>query len=479
MTRAGLPFGFSGRNPLLPILTVIMLVVMAGEAMLTAALPEISAEFEIPGVFESWILPMVLLVGAAASPFIGTAGDRYGRKKLLVIALLIYLCGLVSGYYAGNIWQLLISRAMQGIGVASFPLAYALVRDQLSHRDADIGIGVISATYGAGMFLGVIIGSFIIESWSWRLTYLVLIPFSILLVPLTIYGIHDSVRFSQKPASPCGRLDWIGFLSLLAALILGLSAVSLGSDGENALTLRVICIAGALCATVLFIREELTNPFPLIDIRLVRQPPVMLLIAIGFLTILIFMMLLQEMPFLIRSPMGLGLEAGFVGLILMPGTLCDMLAGPLTGRMIISRGVRPACILGSTLLLAAALILCIGQHSLSLVMIAWMVFSAGMSVSATACLIAIIDYVPLNRTAEATGFMQSVQTVGGMFGPVIAGLVFSGSSVTSILDGEIWSVPLPETFMSIHAIALVTALVILACSLLFKAVTRERISPVE
>ncbi|PKL58763.1 MAG: MFS transporter, partial [Methanomicrobiales archaeon HGW-Methanomicrobiales-4] len=75
----------SGQKKLLPILSVIVLVVMAGEAMLTAALPVMSNEFDVPGVFESWILPMVLLVGAAAAPFIGTAGDQYGRRRLLLI----------------------------------------------------------------------------------------------------------------------------------------------------------------------------------------------------------------------------------------------------------------------------------------------------------------------------------------------------------------------------------------------------------
>ena len=66
---------------LLLLLSLTVMLVMAGESMLTAALPEIEHEFSVPGIYESWILPIVLLVGAAASPFVGTAGDRFGHKR--------------------------------------------------------------------------------------------------------------------------------------------------------------------------------------------------------------------------------------------------------------------------------------------------------------------------------------------------------------------------------------------------------------
>ena len=458
----------SGRNLLLPILSIIMLVVMAGEAMLTAALPVISNEFEVPGVFESWILPMVLLVGAAAAPFIGTAGDQYGRKKLLIISLLIYLAGLVCGYYAWNIWVLLISRAMQGIGIGSFPLAYALIRDQMIRREADVGIGVISAMYGAGTFIGVIIGSFLIESFSWRSTYVVLIPVTVILILLSFFGIRDAKSRIRSPVSGGRHLDWVGFITLLIALILGLSAVSVGETGQNGIILRLLLIAGAGFVGILFIREEMRSPVPLVDLLLVRQRPVLLLIVIGSLTNLVFLMLLQEMPFLIQSETGLGLTAGYVGLILMPGTLCDMLAGPLTGRLVVSRGVRLPCLIGSLFLIGALLLILPGTPGLISLTIAWMIFSAGMSVMATACMIAIIDFVPKSRTAEATGFMQSVQTIGGMAGPVFTGLVLATMSVSSLRNGQVWTIPASETFVMVHEIALLIAVLIFICSFLLR-----------
>jgi MFS family permease len=461
----------SHKSLLLPILAMIMLVVMAGEAMLTAALPVISNEFAVPGVFESWVLPMVLLVGAAAAPFIGTAGDQYGRRRLLLICLIIYLAGLICGLLAQNIWILLISRALQGVGIASFPLAYALVREQLSNRDADVGIGVISATYGAGMFLGVIIGSFIIEFFSWRMTYLPLIVLIVILIAMTVKFIHDSPVAGHK-SKPCS-LDWVGFITLLSALLLFLSTLSYEDSDLQGGNIRILLGLGAIGFAGFFVRHELRFSRPLVDLHLAVKKPVLLLIGIGTLTVLSFLMFLQEMPFLIQSSTGLGLTAASVGLILMPGTLCDMIAGPVTGRMVVSRGVKPACIIGSLLLVLSIAILLVIKPSFYLLVVVWMIFSAGMSMTATACIIAIIDYVPRSRTAEATGLMQSVQTIGGMFGPVITGLVLATATVTTMKDGVVWTMPAEETFGFVHGIIFFICIIILCCSLILRSTVPE------
>jgi MFS family permease len=441
---------------------------MAGEAMLTAALPVMSNEFDVPGVFESWILPMVLLVGTAAAPFIGVAGDQYGRRKLLLLCLVLYLCGLVCGYLAWNIVILLFSRSLQGIGLASFPLAYALIRDQLPLRKAAIGIGLISAMYGAGLFIGVIAGSFIVELFSWRMTFLALIPVTVFLMFLAMFCIHDKQATPAYAREIPVHLDWFGFITLLSACFLCLFTISLGDGGAYGSLPRVLSGGGAIIAGILFIRTELTVHHPLVDLHLAGSRTVLLLIVIGILTNLAFLMLLQEMPFLIQSETGLGLTAASVGLILMPGTLCDMMTGPLTGRLIAGRGVRLPCVTGSFFMAGAVLGLLTGSLSFLTLGIAWMIISAGMSMILTSCTIAMINHVPSSRTAEATGLIQSVQTIGGMAGPVLTGLVLAGSSVTSLRDGVAWALPAPHAFTQVHGIVLLVCIVILLCSLCLK-----------
>jgi MFS family permease len=98
---------------------------------------------------------------------------------------------------------------------------------------------------------------------------------------------------------------------------------------------------------------------------------------------------------------------------------------------VVSRGIKPVCIFGSLLLLLSTLFLIFAVPSVMVLTGSWMLFSAGMSMTSTACIIAMIDYVPRSRTAEATGLMQSVQTIGGMIGPVITGIILASAKVSS------------------------------------------------
>jgi MFS family permease len=446
---------------LLLLLSLTVMLVMAGESMLTAALPEIEHEFSVPGIYESWILPIVLLVGAAASPFVGTAGDMYGHKRLLVICLLVYCAGLFGGVFAPDIWVLLFSRALQGAGIAAFPLGYAIIKEQLPETMADTGIGVISAMYGAGTFIGVITGSFITGLFSWRVTYMVLIPASCILVLLVWKYVKNDDKVITR-----GSLDYAGLISLIFFLFLFLWFFSL-PPGERFSPFEMFVLACAVAGMSVFVFVERRAPSPLADFKLMKMRPVMVFMVIGFLTIIAFFTLLQMMPFIIRLPSGLGLTAAMVGLILIPGALCDMIAGPLTGRMIPVTGCRPPCILGSLLLLGAGVLLYLSPLSIVTLVIAWTLFSFGMSMVATADLIGVMDYVSEDRTAEATGIIQSMQTLGGMTGPIITGTILATSGVSMMYQGELWEVPETGTYYLVFLTVILVSSVLLLISWLF------------
>jgi len=446
---------------LLLLLSLTVMLVMTGESMLTAALPEIEHEFSVPGIYESWILPIVLLVGAAASPFIGTAGDRFGHKRLLVICLIIYIAGLFGGLFAPDIWILLISRALQGAGIAAFPLGYALIRERFSETEADTGIGIISAMYGAGTFLGVITGSFITGLFSWRMTYMVLIPASCILLLFIVLGIRN-----DHAKKGHGSLDFAGFFSLLLFLLLFLVFFSLPSE-ERVSTSGILVLMCAILGMLLFVRIEIRASHPLADFRLMRKRPVAVFMLIGFLTIFTFFVLLQMMPYIIRLPTGLAMPAEMVGFILIPGTLCDMVAGPLTGRMIPVTGCRIPCMAGSLFLISAGVLLILVPVSGTVLVIAWMLFSFGMSMVATADLIGVMDYVGEERTAEATGIIQSMQTLGGMIGPIVTGIILASYQTVMVIHGENWEVPEPVAYHLVFLTIIAVSSIILIISFLF------------
>ncbi len=448
--------------PVLLLLAGVVVLVMTGEAILTAGLPAIEHEFPVTGVFEYWILPVVMLIGAAASPLVGIAGDTYGHKRLLTVCLVLYLAGLAGGLLASDIWTLLLSRALQGGGIAAIPLTYAVIREQFPLQAADTAIGVISAMYGGGTFIGVIVGSLITEYFSWRATYFLLIPVTMLILLLVHVVVRETTRY-RKECPP----DVTGFVLLVGSLLSGLSALTLLEPDSDSGWSVLIFLAVAILFFLLFVRVERRAACPIADFSLMTQRPVVILFLIGFLTILAFFMLLQMMPYLIQMPTGLSLSEGYIALIMIPGTFCDMIAGPVTGRMMIRTGVRLPCMIGGLLLAFPVALLLIFPPSVLLLVLVWMIFSAGMSTAATAQLIGAMQIVAGGRTAETTGLMQSVQTFGGMIGPVITGLFLTGSGVAMLHDGETWMVPSAGGYFLVSLGIFILGLLVFGLSWLF------------
>ena len=125
---------------ILVLLSLISIMIMFTEAMLIPALPTLQVEFNTTATWASWILSIYLIAGAVSTPIFGKLGDTHGKKKLLVICLSLYTLGVIANGFAWNIQSLLAFRALQGLGMGIFPLAYALIRDEFppgKGRDVD------------------------------------------------------------------------------------------------------------------------------------------------------------------------------------------------------------------------------------------------------------------------------------------------------------------------------------------------------
>ncbi|HEX7274295.1 MAG TPA: MFS transporter, partial [Nitrososphaeraceae archaeon] len=168
----------------LAILGSALLIAMYGETMLLPAIPDIIEEFNISYNTSSWILSAYLIAGAVATPLGGKLSDIYGRKKMVMIILIIYIIGITLGGISTNITFLIVSRVIQGIGIAMFPIAFGIIRDQFPIDKLAIGVGVFSSMFAAGSVVGLALGANIIENFGWRTTF-----FSIVFVAIGLWFI--------------------------------------------------------------------------------------------------------------------------------------------------------------------------------------------------------------------------------------------------------------------------------------------------
>src|SRR5919106_329300 len=175
----------------LAILGSSILITMYGETMLLPAIPDIITEFNISYNTAPWILTAYLIAGAVMTPIAGKLSDIYGRKKIVLIIMLIYLIGIFLGGLSSNITTLILSRIIQGIGISMFPIAFGIVRDQFLPEKLAIGVGTFSAMFAAGSVVGLAIGGSIIQYFGWRSTFFSIIPIAILLWVIIKRFIYD------------------------------------------------------------------------------------------------------------------------------------------------------------------------------------------------------------------------------------------------------------------------------------------------
>ncbi|HZA63139.1 MAG TPA: MFS transporter, partial [Nitrososphaeraceae archaeon] len=243
---------------LLVILSSIATMAMYAETMLIPAIPDIIKDFQVSYSMSSWILTAYLVTGAVTTPIAGKLSDIYGGKKVLLIIMIIYAVEVFIGGFATNIYFLLSVRAIQGIGMSMFPIAFGIIRDQFPREKISIGQGVISSMFAAGAAIGLSIGAFIVQYFGWHATFFTIIPISISLLIVIWRFVHldegESNKYqwsnNQSPAEnvrsescslqakkdssrPDRRIDIKGAISLAAAITSFLLILTLIETSSN------------------------------------------------------------------------------------------------------------------------------------------------------------------------------------------------------------------------------------------------------
>ncbi len=160
-------------NVTLAILTVAGTAYSLLQTMVVPALPAFRQQLHTTNAWATWVLTAFLLVSAVATPVLGKLGDQYGKERLLVVSLVLFFVGCAGAAAAWNIWALIGFRAVQGLGGAVFPLSFAIIRDEFPREKVGVAIGLISAVFGVGGGLGIVLAGVIVDNLSWRWLFIV------------------------------------------------------------------------------------------------------------------------------------------------------------------------------------------------------------------------------------------------------------------------------------------------------------------
>jgi len=408
----------NGTGFILVILSLIAIMVMFTESMLIPALPTIQAEFNSTVTWTSWVLSIYLVAGAVFTPIFGKLGDTYGKKKFLVICMSLYTLGVIATGFAWNIQSLLIFRALQGLGMGMFPLAYALIRDEFPPEKVAMATGIISAMFGAGAAIGLVVGAWISENFGWRMTYHTIVPIAIAITLLAIYKLQES------PIRDPSKVDISGAITFSAAILTFLVAMTEGERwGWTSLnTLGLIAVS--LVFIVLFVLIESRVRDPMIDLKVLSKRNVFLTNISAFVIGLGMFMMFQTVTYLVQSPPPVGFSSSIfeAGLLQVPGSILLLAAGPLAGILVNKRGAKLPLVIGSIVLSISFYFLYVLHDTQAQVVVGLMIMSVGLGFMMVSMINIIIQSVSQLETGIATAMNTIFRTIGGVIGPTIAGV---------------------------------------------------------
>jgi MFS family permease len=427
----------------LAILSGTLLTVFFSETMLLPAIPEITQDFGISYGTAAWIFSAYLIVAAVMTPVAGRLSDLYGKKKVLLTLLSIYIVGLAAGGFADSISFLLATRIIQGVGLAAVPAAFSLLRDTFPPAKLAIAIGVFGSAYSAGSVVGLLTGASIIQNFGWQSTFLTIVPFSILVTILIARFVRENGKRSAREVdSPSRAGAWTGtgtgkkrasfpidirgvlaLSSTITSFLVALTLIQIGISSENiAQIVGSFAISAVSLAIFVAIERKVIPPF--LDLRLLRHkillPSFILLVSTGITMFMIYPTIVQ----LVRSPapFGFGGDAVDAANVQLPFMIMFLVFASVTPIIINKVGsVKPA-IVGAIISFIGAMGL-FGFHSTGFEVSASLaVIASGLSLTMTATWNMVVSSSPKEFTGISVGVGALLLFIGMAIGPALAGV---------------------------------------------------------
>jgi EmrB/QacA subfamily drug resistance transporter len=251
-----------------------LLAVCAGVFMLlldvtivTVAQPAIQSGLHASFSDVQWVLDAYALTLASLLLTSGVLADRYGRRRLFGIGLVIFTLGSLLCGLAQDPLMLVVSRSAQGVGGAIvFATSLALLGNSFRGRDRGVAFGVWGAVMGISTALGPVLGGVITTDWSWRGIFLVNVPIGVLAAAVTFWQVDESR--SPHPARP----DWAGFALLTAGLVSLIYGLIRAGEDSWSDTGVIACLATAAALLAGFVTAERRVAHPMFDLSLLRTP---------------------------------------------------------------------------------------------------------------------------------------------------------------------------------------------------------------
>jgi EmrB/QacA subfamily drug resistance transporter len=417
-----------------------MLLAALDQTVVATAGPAITRALSIDPGFYSWMTTAYLVASTVLVPIFGKLSDLYGRKRVVLVGIALFLLGSLLCGVATDATQLFASRALQGAGAASiFTSAFAVLGDLFSPAQRGRYSGVFGAVFGVASLVGPLLGGWLTDTFGWRWVFFINLPIGAVALAFVALRMPP---LAPPPASPRPRVDvagglllTLGVVPLLLALSLGHTAAQGDAFGLRWTDAREVALFGAAAASLAaFTWWELRVGEPLVDLRLFRDPTVRWGLAATFMLGGAFLTPMIFLPLFMVNVVGVTATAS--GLTISPMVLGVVAGNVLSGQLVSRLGTYKGLMLGSLGLLATAfavLALSLDADASQASVTAKMVLlGLGLGPSVPLYTLAIQSAAPAGQLGAATSMTTFFRQLGGTVGLAVAGALFASTLDTSL-----------------------------------------------
>jgi EmrB/QacA subfamily drug resistance transporter len=400
-------------------LMVTLLLAALDQTIVATALPRIVSD--LGGITQySWVFTAYMLTSTVTVPLYGKLGDVYGRKNLFLFAIVVFLLGSALCGAATDITQLVIFRAIQGIGAGGlFPLSLAVIGNIVPPRDRGRWQGLIGAVFAAASILGPAVGGFIVDNASWRWVFLVNLPIGgIALVVISI----TMPRRAPQTAHP---IDWLGAGVLAAgvgSLLMGLVWGGKDYPWTSGHVVGALALAAALLVAFAFVERRAREPILPFDI--LRNPIVAGSVACMALVGMAMFGTISYVPLFVQGV--IGTSATSSGVVLTPLMLGAVATSLLSGQLVSRTGrYRWNAILGPIVLAIGMFLLWrMNVHTTNAQAARNMVIAGiGIGSMMQVFVLSVQNAVPRKHIGSATALTQFSRQMGATIGVTVMGAI--------------------------------------------------------
>lgn len=370
----------------------------------------------------SWVFSAYMLASTTTVPLYGKLSDLYGRRRLYIIAMILFLSGSILCGQVTSMTQLIFARALQGLGAGGImPLAFILIGEMFTLEQRAKMQGFFSGVWGVSSIIGPLLGGFIVDKLSWHWVFYVNLPPGLLAAALVAFAWRDQARGHARPA-----VDYAGAALLTASVV----ALLLGLTFDSSASWMLIAASVLLFVLLLWVENRATDP--ILPIPLFRERLFATATVHGVLSGWAMFGSVSFIPLFVQSV--LGTTPTEAGITVTPMLLGWVMASIIGTRLLLTVGHRRLAITGTALLTLGAFLMSRVDAGTSRAMIMTFVafMGIGMGFSVPPFLIAVQTMVERRHLGIATSTLQFSRSIGGTLGVSVMGAALSARLISDL-----------------------------------------------